>query len=311
MFNQSYKITAIILFLVFLSIGTSGRLNERELRHKFLILSAGDIKYYDRQESAKKRLIKEGDRAVRFAIRYIGRKSPRKARAIEWIAVGVGEDAVQPLNYVLANPDEDNAAYAAYLLGKIGSKSATVPLMLAAKSHSEKVRSSAIGALGSCGDTAAVPMLIEALSDSLPSVRRKAAHSLGELEDERAIKVLMPLLADSCGYVRYAASYAVSKIGGDDASGYLIERLQSDSLEDIERYHIVETLGLLKAEDSLPILMEFLEDPFYLNRGFACQALGHFRGNYEVANALKRSLHDASGFVRMMADQALEAIRNE
>ncbi len=288
-----------------------GRLSEEKLRYKFLVLCAGDIKYYDQFEFVKKKLSKEGKPAVWLAIQYMGRKSPRKARAIKWVAEGVGEDAVEPLTYVLTRPDEDNAAYAAYLLGEIGSRKAAVPLMLAAKSESNKLRSAAVGALGSCGDTSAVPILIEALSDTLPGVRRRAALSLGKLKDKRAIQHLIPLMGDTCVFVRYTTSYALAQIGGEKTTKILLEKLQSDTLDNIERYHIIETLGLLNSDESLPTLLELLEDPLYLNRGFACQALGHFRGHYEVANALKRSLHDASGFVQMMAHDALKSIRND
>ena len=122
---------------------------------------------------------------------------------------------------------------------------------------------------------------------------------------------LVELLADSSADVRYSASYAIASIGGDSVDILLIERLDSDSTGEIERYHIIETLGLLRSNDARPILFKLLDDPFYLNRGFSCQALGHYRGDYEVANALKRCLHDASGFVQMMANEALKSIRNE
>jgi HEAT repeat protein len=213
--------------------------------------------------------------------------------------------------YFLTRPEEDEAAFAADLLGETGAPKAAVPLMLAAKSSSAKVRSAAVGALGSCGDTAATPLLIEALSDSAPVVRRKAAFSLGKLKDKRGITPLIPLLGDSCGFVRYSASYALSRIGDGEASEKLIARFSTDPKDRLEKYLIIETLGRLKDKKSLSLLLDLMDDQSYLTRGFACQALGHFRGKYEVANALKRSLDDSSGFVRMMAREALEAMRLE
>ncbi len=300
---------AILIITSMVMVSAAFGMSPKQLRHEFLILSAGDLKYRSMKSSARKKLIGDGDHAVRLAIDYMGRKSPKIANAVEFIVVGVDEDAVETLTYVLTRPNEGEAAFAAYLLGKIGSSKAAVPLMLAAKSSGERLRSVAIGALGSCGDTLAVPILIEALADSNTSVRRKAAHSLGQLEALSAVEPLIPLLGDSCCDVRYAASNALAAIGDSGAVVFLMESFESDSIDDIERFHIVETLGLLHSLESLPLLLELLEDPSFLNRGFACQALGHFRGDYKVANALKRSLCDASGFVQMMAKEALKGFK--
>lgn len=304
------KHTVLLALLIIISVAF-GRMTREEIRHDFLLLTAGDLKYYDLFEKTRKRLYRAGPDAVEIAIEYISRKSPRKQRAIKWIAEGVGEDAVEPLTYVLTRPDEDAAAFAAYLLGNIGSRKGAVPLMLASKSASRKVRSASIGALGYCGDSSAVPILIDALDDSSAAIRRKAAHSLGLLKVERSVSPLIELLSDSIANVRYSASYAIAAIDCEGADSLLLGEMESDSLGELERYHIIETLGLLRSEEARPMLFELLDDPFYLNRGFSCQALGHYRGDYEVANALKRSLNDASGFVQMMAREALETMRNE
>jgi len=284
-------------------------MSESELRRQFLILSARDIEYYPEHHIAKKRLIKEGSKAAEVAVTYIERDDPGKLVAIETVVVGVGEDAIPPLLKVLSNPDQDAASFAAYLLGEIGGRETAVPLMLAAKSSNIRLRSVAIGALGKCEDTTATPILLEALSDSLPSVRRRAASSLGELGDSRAVDKLISLLEDSSASVRYTASYALAKIGDGEVTLILLSKIEENNGGSLGRYHIIETLGMLRDESAVPVLLDLLDDPLYLNRGFACQALGHFRGNYRVANALKRSLNDASEFVRMMAGNALLSIR--
>jgi HEAT repeat protein len=307
--------SSIRCFLSLLVFATAlfgfGRVSKEEIRHHFLILSSGDMKYCEHLDKSKKRLSKGGRESIEVAIEYIGRQSTRKKMAIEWIAEGVGEDAVEPLTYVLTLPAEDDAAFAAYLLGVIGSPKAAVPLMLSAQSNSHKIRSASISALGNCGDTSAVPLLVAALSDSSPEIRRVAATSLGKIGNESSVKSIAKLLSDRSADVRYAASYAIAGIGGEEAKKLLVDKLKVNSLGELERYHVIETLGQLQSEDALPVLFELLDDPYYLNRGFACQALGYYRGNYNVANALKQSLHDASGFVRMMAEEALQSIRNE
>lgn len=310
--NLRASTTALLGLLVFVSaIFGFGRMSREEIRHQFLILSSGDLKYHEQIDKSKKKLSKGGRESIEVAIEYIGRRSPRKKMAIEWIAEGVGEDAVEPLTYVLTRPNEEDAAFAAYLLGVIGSPKASVPLMLSAQSNSHKVRSASISALGNCGDTSAAPLLVAALSDSSPEIRRIAATSLGKIGNKGSVKSIAKLLSDPSSDVRYAASYAIAGIGGEEAEIFLLEKLKANSLGELERYHVFETLGQLQSEDALPIFFELLDDPYFLNRGFACQALGYYRGNYSVANALKQSLHDASGFVRMMAEEALQSIRNE
>jgi len=300
----------ILLILLFLFIAFSNLIaaTDSELKHHFLVLSNEDVKYSDQHEIATEKLVKHGSDAVDLALEFMDRDSPSIRKSIEIVTRGVGKDAVGALLYILASTDEDKAAFAANLLGEIGDSRAEVPLMLASKSSSYMVRSAAIGALGGCGDTAAISVLIEALGDTISEIRRNAATSLGKLGNERGLPQLIELLDDRDYGVRYAASYAIASIDGDKIIDTLIIRLESDSISQQEKYHIIETLGLTRNPRVSEYLLELLESPIYLERGYACQALGYLRGDYRVVNALKRCLDDASAFVRMMARNALKSI---
>lgn len=286
------------------------RMSDAEIRHKFLILSSATESERAR-ETALKKLVKEGTRSAEIALKYIDRKSQNKQDAIEAVIVGIGDDAVKPLMYILTSSDNIKAAFSARLLGKIGTSRAVIPLMLAAGSPSEIVRASAVGALGNCKDSAAIPILIKALNDSMVSVRRNSSISLGRIGNVKGAIPLISVLADSSAFVRYSASYSLASIGNGSVVDTLLVLLESKDVDQIVKFHIMETLGAMRATKAIPILTDMLDDPSYMTRGFACQALGHYKGNYKIANDLKRALRDSSGFVRMMARDALHSLRNE
>ncbi|MCK5832319.1 HEAT repeat domain-containing protein [bacterium] len=302
----------IITFFILLTAISSiiAKPSENKLKHSFMVLISQKQSEPEKVEEALSKLIDGGETTVRFMICYFDREYPPIRDAIEQVIIIIGKEALEPLTEVLAHPNETESSFAAYLLGEIGSKSSGVPLILAAQSQSSKLRYSALGALGNCADINALPVLIDALDDDLPSIRRQAAISLGEIGSNRAVESLIPLFSDSNVFVRYSASYAIANIGDNSVIDILMRRFESDSIDIIEKSHIIETIGMFASEESLPLLFDLLEDPSYLNRGFACQALGYYRGNYKVANALKQSQTDASGFVRMMAGKSLANIGN-
>ncbi|HHS50090.1 MAG TPA: HEAT repeat domain-containing protein [candidate division Zixibacteria bacterium] len=304
--NRQLLYIIVILAMV---LSAFARGDQERLRRHFLVLSSND-ESPDAREAALHRLARAGEDAVIVSLEFIGRKSPDKRTAIARVALAVGENAVVPLTNILSRPDESEAAFAAEILGEIGSPKASVPLLLAARSSSEKLRTAAIGAIGNCGDSLAIPTLLEALADPNPRIRRNSAVSLGKIGHSSAIPALVPLLGDSSALVAYAVSEAIARIGDGDALDLLKQRLDDNSVDELERYHIIETVGMFRNTESIPLLLDLLEDPSHLNRGFACQALGYFRGNYRVANALKRARNDSSAFVRMMAEQSLMVIRH-
>lgn len=297
--------------MLILCLSSLAKTDMDKLRHYFLMLSTDDNEFTDQREATFKKLTKGKADAVAISLEYLNRKSQAKSETAEKVILALGDHAVKPLTHMLTQPDENQAAFAAYLLGRIGSKTSAVPLILASKSSGKRLRAAALGALGSCGDTLALITLTDALADPDPTIRRTAATSLGKIRSKSAMPKLIPLLRDESAFVRYAASYAIAAIGDKAAPSLLSARLSEEAVGEIERFHLIETIGMLGHQESLPMLFEFLEDPSHLVRGFSCQALGYFRGNFEVANALKRCKNDSSGFVRMMAEQALANIRNE
>ena len=305
--KNSRMILSFLILIVFFSDGYAASMEK--IRHWFLLASAGDVRLYKKGEKARKKLARCGEKAVPFLISQLGRKNIRKVREAERALRAIGDDAVPYLIMALADTNKGIASLSARILGSTHNRDAVPPLMVAARYGYPGLRASACYALGKLGDTAAVPILIDALTDTIASVRRLAALSLGRLKDERAIEPLFSLLSDSSYAVRYTAQNAISKI--DSKKALEIALAKVDSAEIPEKYHLIVLLGALKDEDALPTLEKFLQDTSPQIRGFACEALGYFRGNWRVANMLKHSLWDNSPFVKMKAENSLDRLKKK
>lgn len=300
----------IKILCVFLSLATIlFALDTEEIRHLFLVASAGDVRLYPKAEKARKKLAKCGKKAVPFLIEQLGRRDIRNVREAENALRSIGKPAVPYLIAAMADTNEDIASTSAMILGDIADKGALPTLLVTARHGYPKLRAASCNALGKLGDTSAVPILIDALRDSIPSVRRNAALSLGKLKNVKAIEPLFALLRDSSYSVRYTAQEALTQIDTRKATEIAISKV--DSAQGSEKYHLIVLLGALKDELVLPVLERYLQDQDQYLRGFACEALGHFRGNWRVANLLKRSLWDNSPFVRMKAYNALDNLSDD
>ncbi|MBN1756223.1 HEAT repeat domain-containing protein [bacterium] len=298
----------VLTFIVIISGNLFSREHPKQIKHAYLNAS---LKYYGANHSDYNKAIKElvsyGEESARFLVSELGTKDPRKSEVIKASLIRIGQAAVEPLLREIAR-SEENAALATYLLGEIGDNRALVPLLIQLRSYNPELRAAAARALGALNDSLAIPQLLHALSDSVTSVKRYAALSLGKLRAVNAIDELIQTMKDQHYSVRYSASYALVDIGGEYLCNKLIELLNRS--EGNFKFHLIETLGALKHPEVLPTLLDLLEDPSYETRGFSCEALGNFRGQFEVANALKKALHDESDFVKMKAGNALANILN-
>ena len=301
------KFAAILALVLATNIGVVSAASMEKIRHLFLLASAGDIRLQKKAKIAQKKLGKCGEDAVPFLISQLKRKNIRKVLTAERALRAIGEDAVPYLIMALADTNKTVASLSARILGQIGDKRALPALMVAARYGFPGLRASACYALGNFQDSAVVSVLIDALKDTVPAVRRYAALSLMKLGTRRAIKPLFELLADSSYGVRYTAERALAKIDTDTLFALALARL--DSAQPPEKYHIISLIGAVRSDSALAVIGKLLQDQNYFVRGFACEALGYFRGNWRAANMLKRALWDNSEFVRMKARSALEKMK--
>jgi HEAT repeat protein len=153
---------------------------------------------------------------ARVARSLVGRLSDAKGEmrrsAIETLAL-IGEEAIGPLSWALAESDIEMRALAAQALGMIGKSEVAPQLVQAASDEDEKVRRRAIEALGKVKAESALDALVSALSDKAAGVRRAAAEAIGKIGGERAIKPLVERLDDEDSSVRKAAIQSLVAAG--------------------------------------------------------------------------------------------------
>lgn len=253
------------------------------------------------------RLVSHGREAAVFLTNELERKNPARLEIIEKALVMIGSDAVEPLLKKLSSPNHTVAATSARLLGKIGSKDATLPLMMAMRSPCITLRANACLALGEIGDPAAVDNLASALSDPVVEVRRNAAIALGKIGDPAPLNALVDLLHDNDYSVRYSASNAIAGINDESILPILEDIISNDTTT--AKYHAIDILGKISDESSIQKLLSLTESPDHLARGFSYIALSNYRGRYEIANAIKKGLHDNSPFVRTMSLKAIKLLK--
>jgi Uri superfamily endonuclease len=152
---------------------------------------------------------------------------------------GFGPDAVKPLASLLEREDPDSRWWAARALAEIGGAES-------------------------------IPPLLGALVDADPDVRACAALALGRLGDGSAAPALADRLADESPFVADIAADALSMLG-ESAVPVLAERLEDRSAH--ARLLAVRALGRIKSQTAIAPLFGTLEDPSYLVRHYAREAL--------------------------------------
>ncbi len=140
--------------------------------------------------------------------------SPRLAD----ILVSFGETAVPQLLESLVDEAHANSrAWAAQVLGKIGSQRAVAPLLQRLHDRSEQVRMAVAEALGALGDRRATNELVQiALRDPVGTVRAEAARALGQMRDESVLETLVTLLADPDYWTRLRTIEAIELLKPED-----------------------------------------------------------------------------------------------
>jgi HEAT repeat protein len=173
------------------------------------------------------------------------------------------------LLHTLANGTEESRESAALALGRLGP-SAVEPLAELLSTQDPDVRWWAARALAEVGGNGAVDPLVGVLTDSDPDMRACAALALGRVGDARAAPALAGRLADESAFVASIAADALSMIG-EPAVSPLLDMLSHASPH--ARLLAVRALGRIGANSAIAHLFGALEDPSYLVRYYAQEAL--------------------------------------
>jgi Uri superfamily endonuclease len=181
----------------------------------------------------------------------------------------LGDDELDELLQALTVGSDERREAAALALGRFG-EDAVEPLAAMLAGGSAEARWWAARALAEVGKNGAVPPLIGALTDPDPDVRACAALALGQIGDEAAAPDLAGRLADESPFVASVVADALSMIG-EGAVEALAEKLDDASTH--TRLLAVRALGRICSQRAIGPLFGVLEDPSYLVRHYAHEAL--------------------------------------
>ncbi len=189
-------------------------------------------------------------------------------------------DKINPvLKFALKDDFYDTRAAALIALGKTGHEGALVDLLSLADDRDKRVRESVFLAMGILGNKEAIPALIEVMNDSKAG-RKLVGRPHGVLSRTRAF-----------------ASMSIGLIGSrhndlsdTNAVQALIDQMSAKRVvqEDLQIGPIV-ALGVMKAEESVPSLIAFLNDKKNKARArsYAAVSLGKIGSPSAIGSLLK------------------------
>jgi Uri superfamily endonuclease len=183
--------------------------------------------------------------------------------------MNLGSDELDELLQALTSGSDESREATALALGRFGAE-AVEPLATMLAQGSTETRWWAARALAEVGKDGAVPPLIRALADPEPDVRACAALALGQIGDAAAAPELAARLSDESAFVASIAADALSMIG-EEAVDALAAKLVDASAH--ARLLAVRALGRIRSQSAIGPLFSLLEDPSYLVRYYAHEAL--------------------------------------
>jgi Uri superfamily endonuclease len=183
--------------------------------------------------------------------------------------IDVEQKELDELLAILVAADDESRETAVHALARFGSRSAKPLVAMLASADSDR-RWWATRALAEIGGPNVVTALKDVLHDDDPDLRACAALALGRIRDPSAAPALATRLGDSSAFVASIAADALSLIG-EEAIAALAESLAAP--EPHTRLLAVRALSRIKSKETIGPLFGVLEDPSYLVRYYAQEAL--------------------------------------
>jgi HEAT repeat protein len=200
-------------------------------------------------------------------------------------------------------------AFAAELLGRVGSAKAVPPLLetvQATRTEDADVREIALRALARIADPQAVGPLVEALKQAESWLAPRIADILVR-HGEAVVEPMLQFLAEGSRHpARAWAANVLGEVRAQRAFPALVRAL--GDMDDEVRAKAAGALGKLGDRRAVTYLLDhLLSDPAPFVRARIAGALGQF-GDREVVDRLVRALGDPAWWVRMRSVEALEQI---
>jgi Uri superfamily endonuclease len=194
----------------------------------------------------------------------------------QWLAQALGAERILVRDNTLAEwlaalleGNEEERERAALALGQLGTD-ALRPLADLLTSRDPDARWWATRALAEFGGDERVALLVGILDDPDPDVRACACLALGRVGGGSVAQALAVRLTDESPFVASIAADALSMIG-ERAVSVLTEYL--DAQETHTRLLAVRALSRIRSQAAIAPLFGVLEDPSYLVRHYAQEAL--------------------------------------
>lgn len=175
-------------------------------------------------------------------------------------------------------------------------------LIKALKDHEQNVREAASDGLDYLEAREGLRAILESYKTGDAATKLRAILAVKTLKDRRAAKMLSYATKSEFPEVRAAAADTIGILGIEDASQSLIDLLQDDNFEVVQRAACA--LGLMECRAAVPALLVILENENDKTRHVAIEALGQI-GSAQAELQLIKMLEDTSASIRCKAAAAL------
>jgi len=205
-----------------------------------------------------------------------------RAAAIQVIGEIGNKKATEPLLSLLAASKGVLQVYTIQALGDLRDSRALPDLFK--RLSDRKLRLAVAVSLGQIGDKKAVPPLLASLSLKDNEYTQQAILALGKLKDRRATYTLIPLVSSPNVMISTAAVEALGEIGDPRAVKPILKSLDPKNAS--AYCHQLAVLGKLKDLQALDSLTQALKDPRTQPKKTAIKALGELGSEAAVARLL-------------------------
>jgi HEAT repeat protein len=184
-------------------------------------------------------------------------------------------DVIESLIYAMSDSYEWVRIRAIEGLGRLQAREAVeIFIKYLDGGESPKVRATLVKHLGSFKEERLVPIIADYLEDEDARVRANAVEGLGCFPSDHVLHILEPFVDDENVRIRANVAVILSRYGISHAKDALQKMITSNDA--YERVGAVYSMGEVKKEEHIPILLNHLSDPSFLVQKNARDALIKF-----------------------------------